>query len=93
MRRAARRLFQPAHESTRARASVRSVFRSCLGVLICLCIYIICRYMEMAFLHPVTAVKYGLPTPEEVAATTGRKILQAIAETASLGIIMLAGAW
>jgi len=50
----------------------------------------------------MTAVKYGLPTPEEVVGRTGREILQAIidcelpqspiAETASLWTIVLAGA-
>ncbi len=58
--------------------------------------------MEMLFLDPMTAVKYGLPTPEDVAGRTGREILRAIiagespqspiAETASLGIIVSAGA-
>jgi uncharacterized protein (TIGR00369 family) len=34
--------------------------------------------MESPFMDPTTVVKYGLPTPEEVAGKTGREILQAI---------------
>src|SRR5258708_35547493 len=55
MRRAARRLFQPAQAWTRASASVRRVFRGCRGVLIDVCIYIICRYMEISFMDSPAA--------------------------------------
>src|SRR5258708_9922466 len=55
MRRAARRLFQPAQAWTRASASVRRVFRGRRGVLIDVCIYIICRYMEISFMDSSAA--------------------------------------
>ncbi len=45
MRRAARRLFQPAHVATSVRASERSVFRGCMASIdiICVCIDCICK--------------------------------------------------
>src|SRR5215204_1007960 len=45
-RRAASRRFQPAHVSSADRASERSVFGACLCLVIIVCIYIECRYME-----------------------------------------------
>jgi hypothetical protein len=73
MRRAASRLFQPAQVSMTARASVRRVFRGCLGAPIGACIYIVCRYMERRNMQSMTDVRYGLPTRAEVAGKeTGR---------------------
>jgi hypothetical protein len=47
MRRAARRLFQPAQAATAALASSTSVFLgACFLLLMSLCIYIICIYMK-----------------------------------------------
>ena len=54
-RRAASRRFQPAQVSSAERASERSVLGDCLGLLIDVCIYISCRYMESA-MKPILIV-------------------------------------
>src|SRR6185503_19400051 len=54
-RRAASRRFQPAQVSSAERASERSVLGDCRGLLIDVCIYISCRYMESA-MKPILIV-------------------------------------
>ena len=99
MRRAASRLFQPAHESTRAAASLRRVFRGCFGVFIDLCIYIICRYMEMFFMdrrrrhmRNATGSRRRKQAGEPLGQASTVNSRPPIAKAASLGIIVLAGA-
>src|ERR1700683_5684607 len=78
IRRAARRLAHPAQAATAACASRTSVFCAACGRFpIVVCIYIICRYKEIAMLA-APSFRYGVATPEQIAGMTGLQVLQAL---------------
>src|ERR1700733_10802205 len=78
IRRAARRLAHPAQAATAACASRTSgVCTFCPRFRIVVCIYIICRYKEIAMLG-APSLRYDVATPEQIAGMTGLQVLQAL---------------
>src|SRR5262249_30864373 len=62
-----------------ARESVTRDFRGdCLTI--CVCIYILCCYMEEHVMTSAANFAYGLASPDRIAAMTGKQILRAIIE-------------